>query len=337
MKKSKIFVLIVSVLLVLSLSACTTVTIVIPYDSVAGLFGNAAPANPNEQSTGNETPVNSDQTEAPEVGSSDAENNNTAPSENTTAAPSDNTTAAPSENTTAAPENTTAAPENTTAAPENTTAAPTSSVPTTKDEIVAYYVEAYNKIATDSKSVTRTYDYTSNYNNILEINNNSTLEGLASSLMKRFMVENTEAVAGTASDLPPVGITKLSISPSQIGSATISDKGSYYEVTLTSTGSDSNYEIDAKAGSGSAGVIGPLLRSEDVAGAAGSAIKFDGLHSWYGTAKVTAKIDKASGHITELNYNTPCVLHFDQVNAFVVKVSNCNIGLLFQQVWKIAY
>ena len=53
---------------------------------------------------------------------------------------------------------------------------------------------------------------------------------------------------------------------------------------------------------------------------------------------VTAKIDKASGHITDFDFLTPSVLHFDQVTAaVVVKVSNCNIGLLFHQTWTVTY
>ena len=330
MKKSKIFALIVSVLLALTLTACSTITIVLPYDSVKGFFSAAgAPAD----NTASDAAPSADETPASE---------DSAPTDVPTDAPASDAPAtdAPATDAPATDSPATDAPATDAAPVENTTAAPapTSSVPSTKEEIIDYSVKAYNKIATDAKSVTRTYDYTSNYNKIIEINNNSTLESLANTLMTKFMVENKDAVAGSASDLPPVGVTKLSISPSQIGSASIKDQGSYYEVTLTSTGTDSNYEIDAKPGSGSAGVIGPLLRTEDVSGAAGSLIKFEGLHAWYATANVTAKIDKASGHITEMSFNTPCILHFDSVTAaVVVKVSNCNLGLLFQQVWKIAY
>ena len=330
MKRMKILSVILCLVLALSLTACGTVTITIPAENAAGLLGLL---------TGGQTAAAPDVTEAAAT--------TAAPVDNTTAAPAaDSTTAAPAaDNTTAAPaaaESTTAAPaQSTTAAPaaESTTAAPAASaMPSSKEEIINYYVTAYNKIATDAKSVTKTYDYTSQYNDILEINNNSTLESLAGTLMKQFMVENTDAVAGSASDLPPVGVTTLSISPSQISAANIEDKGTYYELKLTSTGTDNNWEIDPQPGSGSAGVIGPLLRTEDVTGAAGSLIKFEGLHSWVGAATVTAKIDKASGHITDFDFLTPSVLHFDQVTAaVVVKVQNCNLGLLFHQKWTVTY
>lgn len=213
-----------------------------------------------------------------------------------------------------------------------------SGAPSTTAEVVKYYCDAYNKIASEAKAVTRTYDYTSNYNNILNINNNSTLQGLAQTLMTRFMVENTESVAGDASALPPVGLTSLNITEDKVSSATCEDKGSEYVIVIKSTGTDDNQEADLNPGDGSAGLIGPLLRTDDVTGAAGNLISFEGLHAYYATASVTATVDKATGHITKLEYNTPCILHFDQVTAAViVKVKNCDIGLLFQQTWTVDY
>ena len=240
----------------------------------------------------------------------------------------------------AAPAEQPAASTDTPAASTDTPAAePAASTgaPTTKAEIIKYYCDAYNKIATDAKEVTRTYDYTSNYNKILNINGNSTLEGLAGTLMDKFMVETTDPLPGSASDLPPVGLTTLNIPEDKISEATCVDKGSTYEITLKSTGTDDNQESDLNPGDGSAGLIGPLLRTDDVSGAVKGVLTFDGLHAYYATASVKATVDKASGHITELVYNTPCVLHFDQVTVVILKVKNCDIGLLFQQTWTASY
>ena len=213
-----------------------------------------------------------------------------------------------------------------------------SGAPSTTAEVLKYYCDAYNKIGSEGKAVTRTYDYTSNYKNILRINNNSTLESIANSLMNRFMVETTDPLAGDAGALPPVGLTTLNITEDKVSSATCTDKGDTYEIVVKSTGTDDNYEADVNPGEGSAGLIGPLLRTDDVTGAAGSLISFEGLHAYYATASVTATVDKAGGHITKLVYETPCVLHFDQVTAAViVKVKNCDIGLLFQQTWTVDY
>lgn len=218
-----------------------------------------------------------------------------------------------------------------------TESTPSTGAPSTKAEIVKYYCDAYNKISEASK-VIKTYDYTSNYNNIVNVNNNDTLKGIAQTLMTQFMVETTDPVDSSHDALPPVGSTSINISESLIGNATCEDKGDHYIVTLYSTGTDDNYEVDSQPGTGSVGSFGPLLRTEDVSGAAGSLIKFEGLASLYATATVTAKIDKATGHITELEYKTPCVLHFDQVTAaIVVKIQNCEVGLLFHQKYTVEY
>ncbi len=212
-----------------------------------------------------------------------------------------------------------------------------SGVPSTKAEIVKLYCDAYNKMA-EAKSITRTYDYTSNYNNIVNVNGNETLKGIAQTLMTQFMVENKEPLTVTLSEIAPVGSTTINIDPNLISKATCTDKGTYYEVVIYSNGTDSKYEIDSAPITGSAGSFAPLLRADDVSGAAGSLIKFEGLHSWYATATATAKIDKATGRMTDLEFKSPCILHFDQVTAaFVVKIQNCEVGLLFNQIFKAEY
>ena len=247
-------------------------------------------------------------------------------------------------NTTPTPDTNTPATENTTAAQqtpstETTTAAPSQNngVPSTKAEIVKFYCDAYNKLGTAS-AITRTYDYTSNYNNILDIaGGNSTLAGIANTLMGMFMVENTDPLTVDVNSLPPVGSATINIDPNKISDAKCTDKGDHYEVILYSTGTAENREVDSQPGSGSVGSFGPLLRSEDVSGAAAGYIEFEGLHSYYETASVTAKITK-DGKITDLSFNTPCILHFDKVSALkIIKVGVCEIGLLFNQRYEIAY
>lgn len=312
MKKNKIIALVLMAVVLFSCTACTTIEVVIPVGTVSS-NNNAVP---NEQQT--QAPQNEQQTQAPVV-------------ENTTAAPvQEQTTAAPVQN-----ETTTAAPVQN----EATTAAPVqnSGMPTTKEDIAKLYCSAYNKMA-EAKAITRTYDYTSNYNNIVNVNNNDTLKGIAQTLMTQFMVENTDPLAVTVADIAPVGTTNLNIDPNLLSKATCEDKGNYYEVVLYSKGTDDNYEVDSAPVTGSAGSFAPLLRADDVSGAAGSLIKFEGLHSWYATATATAKIDKATGRMTDLEFKSPCILHFDQVTAaFVVKIQNCEVGLLFHQIFKVEY
>lgn len=324
MKKLRIVALLLAVVLMLTTAACGAAKIEVKMDEdqFVGLYnafggylqpaGEDTPATPadNTPATQPTSPQPSSETPASETPASETPSSETPASET------------PSSET----------PASETPATEK----PANAAPTTKEEIVAYYVTAYNKMGTDAKTFTRTYDYTSNYKGIVEVNNNKTLESLAKTLMDQFMKETTTEVAGDFSTVPPVGVTNLAISPSQVGTAECVDNGGTYTITLTSTGTDDNPETDCQPGQGSAGVIGLLLRTEDVSGAA-TMIKFDGLHAYYPTGKVVATVDKASGHITELYFENPCILHFDSVSAFFVKISNANLGLLFQQRWKIGY
>ncbi len=309
MKAKKIIALVLMAVIALSCASCTTIELVIP-------VGNAPVAN-----TGANTPA----------------------VENTTAAPViENTTSAPvAENTTAAQQapgaEATTAAQQTPGAEATTAPAPSNGAPTAKADIVKLYCDAYNKLGTAS-SITRVYDYTSNYNSILDIDGgNKTLAGIAEKLMGMFMVENTEAVAFDVSKLPPVGAATINIDPNVIANATCVDKGDHYEVTLTSTGTADNREVDSQPGTGSAGSFGPLLKAEDVSGAAAGFIEFNGLHTYYEAATVTAKITK-DGKITNLEFKTPSILHFDSVSAVkIINVGVCEIGLLFNQRYEIAY
>ncbi len=311
MKAKKILALVLTAIIVFSCSACTTIELVIPVGNLPAQNTNTTPSV--EQTTEAPAPVQPEQTTAAP-----------APQEQTTAAQQ-----TPSqETTTASP----APQETTTAAP-----APSTGVPSTKAEIVKFYCDAYNKLGTAS-AITRTYDYTSNYNNILDIDGgNSTLAGIANKLMGMFMVENTDPLVVDVNALPPVGISNLNIDPNVIADAKCTDKGDHYEVILYSTGTAENREQDSQPGTGSVGSFGPLLRSEDVSGAAAGFIEFTGLHSLYERASVTAKITK-DGKITDLSFETPCILHFDSVSAIkIINVGVCEIGLLFQQTYTIAY
>lgn len=243
------------------------------------------------------------------------------------------------QDTTPAVQDTTPAVQDTTPAVQDTTAAPApSGAPSSTEEVVALYVSAFNKMKSEATKATKTYDYTSNYNNILKIGNNSTLAGIAESLMGKFMVENTEATDFAVADVAPVGSTSSPLTAADVASATCVDNGATYTVTITSTGTDASPEVNPTVGAGSAGKIGPLIETTAITDAVGSVIKFEGLALRYSDCSVTATIDKASGRITDLYFRMPGVLHFDKVTAAViVSVNDCDIGLLGEQRWTITY
>ena len=321
MKNIRVLALFLAVLLVLMTAACgaTKVRVDLQADQLDGLLG--AFGGNAEVASASETPA-TQPTVQPATQPSSQQPSSEAPSSNT---PSSE---APASET----------PASTPASETPAIETPASSTPSTKAEIIQYFVNAYNKIGSDATRIVRTYDYTSNYKGIVEVNNNERLAGLAKTLMDQFMKENFTEVEGDITKLHPVGLSTLTMTEAQVGAATLQDNGTTYTITLTSTGTDDAPETDCQPGQGSAGVIGPLLRTEDVSGAAGSLISFEGLHAYYPTGKVVATVDKASGHITNLDYECPCILHFDSVSAFiVVRISNANLGLLFQQKWTINY
>lgn len=306
MKLRKVLALVLVAVILASCTACTTIELVIPVVGVpAGNVSTDTQTPPAQQTPPVQQTPSQEQTTAAQQ----------TPSQETTTAAQQN----PSQ-------------ETTTQAPAQNNGAPTA-----KADIVKLYCDAYNKLGTAS-SIKRTYDYTSNYNKILDIDGgNSTLAGIANKLMGMFMVENTEAKAFDAAGLPPVGSATINIDPNNIANATCTDNGDHYVVTLSSTGTAANREVDSQPLTGSAGSFGPLLKAEDVSGAAKGFIEFNGLHTYYETATVTAKITK-DGKITALEFKTPCILHFDSVSALkIVNVGVCEIGLLFNQKYEIAY
>lgn len=319
----KIIALLLALVMTVLAASCAAIEVRVNVDEIPAL-ANAFGRNPAAPSDTSSDVTPSDTT--PSDTAQDTTPSQTPSQSGTDTAPSQSTPETPSQSA----QDTTPSQS----APQT----PSNGAPSTKEEIIAYYVNAYNKTGKEAKKIIKYYDYTSQYNNILDIAGNEKLADLAKTLMDKFMVENTDEFEVSMSDVPPAGIANISITPDKISSATCKDNGSTYTVTLKSTGTDSNWEIDSQAGTGSAGSIAPLLRAEDVSDAAGSVIKFEGLHTWYGTASAEATIDKATGRITALEFFTPSVLHFDKVTALiVVKVENCNIGLLFHTKYRVEY
>ncbi|MBO5395557.1 MAG: hypothetical protein J6A97_01620 [Clostridia bacterium] len=306
MKLRKVLALVLVAVILASCTACTTIELVIPVVGVPAGNVSTDTQTPPEQQTPpvQQTPSQEQTTAAQQT-----------PSQETTTAAQQN----PSQ-------------ETTTQAPAQNNGAPTA-----KADIVKLYCDAYNKLSTAS-SIKRTYDYTSNYNKILDIDGgNTTLAKRADKLMGMFMKENTEEIDFTVADLPPVGASTINIDPALIANATCKDMGDYYEVVLSSTGTAANREVDSPPLTGSAGSFGPLLKAEDVSSAAAGFVEFQGLHTYYETATVKANITK-DGKITALEFNTPCILHFDSVSAVkIVNVGVCELGLLFQQRYKVTY
>lgn len=260
----------------------------------------------------------------------------TSPAPDTNTPPAvENTTSAPApapENTTAAPtqEATTAAPQETTTnapAAEATTAAPApSGAPQGVSAILAYYNTAANKIKTEAKSVTRNYeDYQHNEEKLVVP---SMLQSAGSSLIGTFLKKNEtpQTYEGDAiKDFYLPGEAYVSkLTDAQIKSADCKDNGSVYEITIIA-----NTEKNPTYGQGvSAGF--EIIKTDDVMNAAGFIVKsFD---TEYYDCKVQCKVDKATGHITWINFSTPIVM--DVASKIGI---NATVGMTFVKDYNVTY
>ena len=254
----------------------------------------------------------------------------------TTAAP---TTAAP------APVATTAAPADASegAAGEGETAAPSDGGATAGDlnmtdkaSVVEYYKTAHAKALSSASKATRVYDNAVNYNNVLEIGDNSTLAGVAQKLMGTFLKENTEAIEYTGSDIganfPPAGGNSNGLTPDMISDFSCTEEGANYIIKLTIDSTEDNPDKGEKTKN--------LCTTVDEAGvkeAAGSLVKLEGMENHYIGANVTATIDKATGNLIHLETDVPSYMIFAKASVMIVSVENARIGLEFQQKWDVAY
>ncbi|MBQ9945931.1 MAG: hypothetical protein IJO68_05345 [Clostridia bacterium] len=286
MKIKKLLALVLTAVLLVSCTACTT-------EIVFHLGGTPAQGTNTDTAPEQDTnaPVQTEQTTAAP-----------APQEQTTAAP------APQEQTTAAQQ--TPSQETTTAAPapqETTTAAPAPSTgaPSTTAEIVEYYNKAANAIKTDAKSVTRNYeDYQHNEDKLVLP---SLLQSAGKSLIGSFLKKNEtpETYEGTDAIKAGVYIAGESyvskLTANDVKDASCKDNGSEYEITIVAkTEKNPTYGQGVSAGF-------EIIKTDDVMDAAGFIVKsFD---TEYYDCTIKCKVDKATGHVTWINFATPIVMN----------------------------
>ena len=293
MKIKGIIALVLTALLLISCSACTR------YEFIIHVGGDGS------QSTGS----------------------NNAPVVETTAAPVQNT-----ENTTAAPQGdaTTQAPqgEATTAAPqgEATTQAPaTDGAPQGVAAILAYYNTAANKIKTEAATVTRNYeDYQHNEEKLVVP---SALKSAGSSLIGTFLKKNDTPEIYEGGELQNFYIPGESyvskLTEADIASAECKDNGSEYEITIVA-----KTENNPTNGAGVAAGF-EIIQTSDVMDAAGFIVKsFD---TEYYNCTINCKIDKATGHVTWINFSTPIVMNV----ASKIGI-NATVGMTFVKDYTVA-
>ena len=209
--------------------------------------------------------------------------------------------------------------------------------PSTVAEIVNYYKECYNKIATEGSGATLTYNKNSNSPNVLEIGD---LSSIAGTLMNQFLTETQPNEAIPVADVAPKGVTTCNLTEDMVAEATCTDNGDTYTVHIKLNCTQDNPDVNPSAGGGKAGTIVDVVLVEDITGAAGSFINFENVQNQYFDTEVTATIEKSTGHITELYTVSPTIMSFGSVSVKPFgfpSIDNARIGLTYENRYTITY
>ena len=251
-------------------------------------------------------------TEAPTELSTDA-----LPTEAPTTVPATPTTSSNSGTVT-----TTKAPALTTAP---TTTKPVQKTPSTKAEILALFTKSANKIKTSAKKVTRNYEDLQHNEDKLEVP--AILKGIGTGLINTFLKKDETPVDyATKEDIikeyPVRGQNYVTAAKeSDLKSATCTDDGKYYNVTLTF--------IDATDPTNTGAATSFNIIKADEVYAAASVVK--SFSATYYDAKIVCKIDKATGNMVSATYTLPIVM---KVKALGV---DAQVGMTFIDDYSITY
>lgn len=331
MKKN--IVRVISLLLVaVMLVACTACsqTVLIRFVDKDGndvSFGSALPAG-NDATAGSDDNNYSDSQDTPsESEAPSSDDASEAPSgDDTTATPSDeSTTATPSnEGTTATPSN-----EGSTAAPESTTAAPANTVPTTKDEIVAFYSKAVNDIA---KNGVAGYDK-KEFQTITDFNVtgigmvDSVIKSIAGNFFKDEASSETQ-VNAKGSDEAKNRIEAWNLKDnSKVVSAKLDQAGGNYNITIVMADEDTPH----KGGNSHLDSVGSVLLWEDIEKELNGISQISewengNIQVLYTKYTITATMTP-DGRLTALKHHTDVVIQINHAKILIANLNNKNVSM----------
>ncbi len=184
---------------------------------------------------------------------------------------------------------------------------------------VDLYKTAYNKAKSSAKTITHTKTGATNYKGIVEAGG---LSSAAQTLMGMFMKESEPNEVIDKSELPPkTGVNNLT--KNSVASATIKEQGNTQVVTLKLKDA-----VNPKAGSDGIGSTVNVIEESQITGSISSVpgLKLSDIKVAYENVTVTAKIDKATGNMTYLYLDAPCVLSLN-AKLLVTSVDNARVGI----------
>ncbi len=214
----------------------------------------------------------------------------------------------------------------------NSTSDDASATPAASSEVeqaISLYKEGWKKATTASSSITHTKTGASNYNNIVEAGG---LSSAAETLMGAFMKSSEPNEAIDKSALPPKsGVDSLSAA--NVKSVEIKEEGDLQVVKIYL-----NDKANPTAGDGGIGsavnVIEESQITEPISMVPGLSIS--NINVAYENVYVEFKVEKATGNMTYLYFDAPCVLSLSAKLA-VVSIDNAKVGIECIDEYVIAY
>ncbi len=197
------------------------------------------------------------------------------------------------------------------------------------EQAISLYKEGWKKATTASSSITHTKTGASNYNNIVEAGG---LSSAAETLMGAFMKSSEPNEAIDKSALPPKsGVDSLSAA--NVKSVEIKEEGDLQVVKICL-----NDKANPTAGDGGIGsavnVIEESQITEPISMVPGLSIS--NINVAYENVYVEFKVEKATGNMTYLYFDAPCVLSLNAKLA-VVSIDNAKVGIECIDEYVIAY
>lgn len=193
------------------------------------------------------------------------------------------------------------------------------------------YKTAMAKVKSSAKTVTHTKTGATNYKNIVEAGK---LSKAASTLMGMFMKESEPNEAIDKAELPPkAGANKLTAAT--VKSASVKEEGNLQVITINFK--DASNPVNGADGIGSAvNVIEESQITDPIKNVPGLTIS--GISLDYENVYVTCKIEKASGNMTYLFVDAPCVLKIANAKIPIVgSVDNAKVGIECKDEYTIAW
>ncbi len=214
---------------------------------------------------------------------------------------------------------------------DNNTAAPEAGATNENQEILDMYKNAVAAARTKSKSVIRVKDGAINYKGIVEAGG---LSSAASTLMGMFMAKDEASIEVKNEEWDKTKLPDASaLTLNGVQKISRVEKGNTYVITVVAKNA-----TNPKANADGVGSVAGVIEEEQITGAIGSVpgLSLSNINIAYENVTAVATIDKATGNLTALSINAPCVLGLDAKLA-VITMNGAKVGIQVITEYKITY